>query len=506
MNKKIPFSIALIIIFLIIIITALIIILRCPLLNEKEKYSLPKQEIKDDNVLSCVEHGVNPQITSEECFDLGGEVITMHSGICCFEEDFLGTVVGLKCPCICCKENKVKIGNPAFIDVRLMGDWAHNKNNELGIWVKNLQEPSILSIDIASFYKEEVIGVQPIMEYKFLLKGLPIIKRIDEDGFYKLMFDQNFFSNEKISHWEVSVYLSDRITMEPTRGKSIDPILFPIKDIFPDDLLEDSFYLISSYRETSLINYILSPIELFYVELDDYHGLFNYISEDKIMDKVSFSIDNSFNIETKIIEDDFKISGLTIYPNPIIVGDEEIVRFSTRISGGKEDPEKIELIEVDQNGNYLKSWGFLEATSIRKYEQEFKVSRDKEKKIFFKVILDYNNKKYQSSIETFNITNFPIGPAPFDENNIIINPDNEEKLIKNRIIIGFEETVFSDRIREIISNENSKIVGTILSFNSFQVEFETEGTVQEVYDLIERFNQYEEVRYAEPDYIIELDL
>jgi hypothetical protein len=53
----------------------------------------------------CMEHGTEPEITSDECIKLGGEIInTLNYGSCCSEVDFLGTVTGMECPCVCCKK------------------------------------------------------------------------------------------------------------------------------------------------------------------------------------------------------------------------------------------------------------------------------------------------------------------------------------------------------------------------------------------------------------------
>ena len=54
---------------------------------------------------SCVEYGAHPEITSEECAALGGEIInTLTQNTCCSEKDFLGSVTGVDCQCICCKK------------------------------------------------------------------------------------------------------------------------------------------------------------------------------------------------------------------------------------------------------------------------------------------------------------------------------------------------------------------------------------------------------------------
>lgn len=54
----------------------------------------------------CIDYGTEPQITSAECEELGGEVLdTVDLVGCCSEENFLGTISDLRCPCICCLED-----------------------------------------------------------------------------------------------------------------------------------------------------------------------------------------------------------------------------------------------------------------------------------------------------------------------------------------------------------------------------------------------------------------
>lgn len=46
-----------------------------------------------------------PYITSNECVSKEGTIVNTLGGEGCKSRDtFLGTVTGLKCPCVCCKE------------------------------------------------------------------------------------------------------------------------------------------------------------------------------------------------------------------------------------------------------------------------------------------------------------------------------------------------------------------------------------------------------------------
>ncbi len=44
-------------------------------------------------------------ITPDECTSKGGEIVnTLDGASCKSQNDFFGNVVGLKCPCICCRK------------------------------------------------------------------------------------------------------------------------------------------------------------------------------------------------------------------------------------------------------------------------------------------------------------------------------------------------------------------------------------------------------------------
>lgn len=67
------------------------------------------EEVQDFNEIQeptleqdCLGYGIEPEITSVECEELGGNVF---SNECCKEDFFLGTITDLRCPCICCIED-----------------------------------------------------------------------------------------------------------------------------------------------------------------------------------------------------------------------------------------------------------------------------------------------------------------------------------------------------------------------------------------------------------------
>ena len=47
-------------------------------------------------------------LSGDECAELGGEIINTLSQEDCGEDEYLGEVEGMRCPCICCKKKDVE--------------------------------------------------------------------------------------------------------------------------------------------------------------------------------------------------------------------------------------------------------------------------------------------------------------------------------------------------------------------------------------------------------------
>jgi len=53
---------------------------------------------------ACTSHQNLPIINSEECASMNGKIVnTLDEIDKCSSKDILGEVMGLDCPCICCK-------------------------------------------------------------------------------------------------------------------------------------------------------------------------------------------------------------------------------------------------------------------------------------------------------------------------------------------------------------------------------------------------------------------
>ncbi len=64
--------------------------------------------------VACAQTDVVERIlSSEECAELGGEIINTLAGKDCGENEYLGEVTGMECPCICCmkKEGELSHGS-----------------------------------------------------------------------------------------------------------------------------------------------------------------------------------------------------------------------------------------------------------------------------------------------------------------------------------------------------------------------------------------------------------
>ena len=58
-------------------------------------------------------------LNSSECVELGGEVVNTLEKGCDSDNKFLGEVMGLRCPCVCCKSNINVSDNNVIIPVRI---------------------------------------------------------------------------------------------------------------------------------------------------------------------------------------------------------------------------------------------------------------------------------------------------------------------------------------------------------------------------------------------------
>ena len=85
--------------------------------------------------------------------------------------------------------------------------------------------------------------------------------------------------------------------------------------------------------------------------------------------------------------------------------------------------------------------------------------------------------------------------------------DNEtgEKMYVDEVSVSFNDGVSSQRMVEIVGLVGGEIVGAIKELRVYQIKLPNTESVTDVYWVIQLLQEYDEVEYAEPNHITELD-
>lgn len=187
--------------------------------------------------------------------------------------------------------------------------------------------------------------------------------------------------------------------------------------------------------------------------------------------------------------------------------------FTVLLTGAETPPDRIQLQQIDEKGNLLRTVGFLMDNGKNKdifckdgiYSGVFSICSDTQGKLYYRAQLRYEGRDYLSGQCSLTVTSFPIGPLPSDPNFIVTDPNTDQKLYSNEVIVSFVEGTSESRIKEIVAERKASIAGTIPSLGVFQLRILGDSTDRGVYAAIKTFTAYKEVQYAEPNYVVELD-
>lgn len=236
--------------------------------------------------------------------------------------------------------------------------------------------------------------------------------------------------------------------------------------------------------------------------------VWKYDLETKISPFIS---QKSFSVENK--EATLKLWMPGIEPDGIPSNIPIKVMFTVLVTGAKY-LESLRLVESDLDGNILREIGELRddgndfdlVAGDLIYSNSFEIVSAKEGKQYYiaQTKIDAYPIVYVSEPAILTITSFPIGPAPSDENLLVTDLETGQELYSNELIVSFNEGVSEERIREIIEVENASVVGTILSLGVYQLQIEGDGTARGVNVVAEALETYEEVKYAEPNYAVNI--
>lgn len=103
------------------------------------------------------------------------------------------------------------------------------------------------------------------------------------------------------------------------------------------------------------------------------------------------------------------------------------------------------------------------------------------------------------------VTGFPIDRSPADLSKIVDDPNELGQIISNKVIVGFNEGVTPDRIREIVKEIDGEVMSVRFygDLNGvYGIKIPDTGDATGVYNVIEILEKFPEVEFAGPNAIV----
>ena len=89
-----------------------------------------------------------------------------------------------------------------------------------------------------------------------------------------------------------------------------------------------------------------------------------------------------------------------------------------------------------------------------------------------------------------------VKPAPFNPEDVVVDPETGTKIIKDEIGILFEENVSEEERNEIIASINGEVVGYMLSGQDVDVKIKDNPSIDDLKRIVRELNQNPKVDIA----------
>jgi len=89
-----------------------------------------------------------------------------------------------------------------------------------------------------------------------------------------------------------------------------------------------------------------------------------------------------------------------------------------------------------------------------------------------------------------------VKPAPFNPEDVVVDPETGTKIIKDEIGILFEENVSEEERNEIITSINGEIVGYSLSGQSVEIKIKGDPSISDLKRIVEELKKNPKVTNA----------
>lgn len=207
-------------------------------------------------------------------------------------------------------------------------------------------------------------------------------------------------------------------------------------------------------------------------------------------------------------EDNPVLKPLGCTPDAIPLSTPTDVLFSTALTGSTVKPSQVTVEQVDEYGNTIAALGQLNDEALSGdleaddfvFSGTFSLTSDVEEQIFFKAkaIFSGGSVPVDSPTHTLIVTRFPTDIQAPDMSKVISDPNSDDQILCNQIMVSFIESTNPDSIEFIVASEGGTIVGTILGLGYYQIEVPDTGDETGIYSAISAMLSHSEVKTAEP--------
>ena len=171
----------------------------------------------------------------------------------------------------------------------------------------------------------------------------------------------------------------------------------------------------------------------------------------------------------------------------------------------KDQVKNLELVEIDVSGNVLASVGLLlpdPEDPARRYTGTFTITTDKEAIRFFRAQKVHNGKLVVSEKSRLVVSAVTERKSTSSDTHIIEHPNDPSiRMLSNRVLVGLKDDSSIEDLQSIVDEMGGEIVNSIASLLIFEIEFSTDGTYENLAEIVQQLKQYPEIRSAEPNKI-----
>jgi len=196
-----------------------------------------------------------------------------------------------------------------MVEIRLdlSGNWDLNRENKLRIRTQGIHSQMLLIVTFSPIFPDEFVGAKPNVRDVSFIEGVPIVRQVDSDGTYDLIFKSTSFkssrwfgqSKPEFDGWKIKAYLASGIHVQSLPEAGVKRL--GKKVILKSSQVLPEFRIISSFTNTSWTKYIL-PTKVHFID-QSAGGIFLWVSDGSVIAKTNVLLDRKLRPAPKIQPD-----------------------------------------------------------------------------------------------------------------------------------------------------------------------------------------------------------